>query len=85
MPNYSEIHAYVMGEIHREMVFLNASNFRMKLSLAILRTVPPVANNMHWLCLVDWCHWDISNAQNRIRLWWRRLDCLWRANMLVEF
>ena len=85
MPNYSEIHAYIMREIHREMVFLNASIYRLKLSLAILRTIPPVAENMHWLCLVDWCHLDIINAQNHIRLWWRRLSCLWKANRLVEF
>ena len=85
MPNYSEIHAYVMREIQKEMDFLNVSIFRMQLSLAILRTIRPVPENMHWLCLVDWCHTDIVSAQERIRLWWRRLDCLWRANRLVEF
>ena len=85
MPNYSEIHTYVMGEIHREMVFLNASIFRMRLSLAILRTIQPVPENMHWLCIVDWCHIDIVNAQARIRLWWARLTCLWKANQLVTF
>ena len=85
MPNYSEIHAYIMGEIHREMVFLNTSIQRMRHSLAILRTIPPVPENMKWLCIVDWCHIDITTAEARIDLWWRRLECLWRANLLVEF
>ena len=85
MPDYSEIHTYVMGEIHHEMVFLNASILRMRLSMAILRTLQLVPDNMHWLWLVDWCHIDIVNAQTRIRLWWRRLSCLWKANQLVKF
>ena len=85
MPDYSEIHTYVMGEIHREMVFLNASIYRLRLSLAILRTLQPVSDNMHWLWLVDWCHMDINNALACIRLWWAHLTCLWKANDLVKF
>ena len=68
MPKYSEIHAYFMREIHCEMVFLNMSIIRMRHSLAILSTIPPVAKDMKWLCLVDWCHIDIVTAQERIRL-----------------
>ena len=85
MPKYSEIHEYMLGEIRRETVFLNISIMRMRHSLAILHTIPPVPENMKWLCLVDWCHIDITTAEARIDLWWRRLECLWRANLLVEF
>ena len=85
MPKYSEFHSYILGDIHREMAFLNMSILRMKHSLAILCTIPPVAENLKWVCLVDWCHIDIVTAEARIELWWRRLDCLWRANLLVEF
>ena len=85
MPNYSEIHEYVLEQIRRETVCLNTSIMRMRHSLAILRTIPPVPENMKWLCIVDWCHIDITTAEARIDLWWRRLECLWRANLLVEF
>ena len=85
MPNYSEIHEYVLEQIRRETVYLNTSIMRMRHSLAILRTIPPVPENMKWLCIVGWCHIDITTAEARIDLWWRRLECLWRANLLVEF
>ena len=85
MPNYSEIHEYVLEQIRRETVYLNTSIMRMRHSLTILRTIPPVPENMKWLCIVDWCHIDITTAEARIDLWWRRLECLWRANLLVEF
>ena len=85
MPNYSEIHEYVLEQIRRETVYLNTSIMRMRHGLAILRTIPPVPENMKWLCIVDWCHIDITTAEARIDLWWRRLECLWRANLLVEF
>ena len=84
MPNYSEVREYILGQIRRETDFLNMSIIRMEHSLAILRTIPPVPENMRWLCLVDWCHEDIATAETRIELWWHRLECVRKANLLVE-
>ena len=84
MPNYSEIHEYVLGQIRRETDFLNMSIVRMEHSLAILRTIPPLPENMRRLCIVDWCRNDIATAETRIELWWQRLECIRKANLLVE-
>ena len=84
MPNYSEVREYILGQIRRETDFLNMSIIRMEHSLAILRTIPPVPENMQWLCLVDWCREDIATAEARIELWWHRLECVRKANLLVE-
>ena len=86
MPKYPEIHAYVIGQIRMEMANLRSGHVRMWHSLAILRTIPALALNLHhFLWTVDWCHIDIHDTEARIRLWWARLYCLWRANQLVEF
>ena len=84
MPNYSEIHEYVLGQIRRETDFLNMSIVRMEHSLAILQTILPLPENMRWLCIVDWCRNDIATAETRIELWWQRLECIRKANLLVE-
>ena len=84
MPNYSEVREYILGQIRRETDFLNVFIVRMEHSLAILRTIPPVPENMQWLCLVDWCREDIATAETRLELWWHRLECVRKANLLVE-
>ena len=84
MPTYSEVREYILGEVRRETAFLHMSTIRLEYSLAILRTIPPVPENMRWLCLVSWCLEDIAAAEARIVLWWHRLECVREADLLVE-
>ena len=83
MPTYSEVREFILRQVRRETAFLQMSTMRLDLSLAILRTLPPVPENMRWLCIVDWCLNDIAAAQARIELWWHRLDNR-MADLLVE-
>ena len=84
MPTYSEVREYILGEVRQETAFLHMSTIRLQYSLAILRTIPPVPENMRWLCLVSWCLEDIAAAETRIELWWHRLECVREADLLVE-
>ena len=84
MPTYSEVREFILRQVRRETAFLQMSIMRLDLSLAILRTIPPVPENMRWLCIVDWCLNDIDTAQTRIEDWWHRLDQVRSADLLVE-
>ena len=84
MPTYSEVREYILRQVRRETAFLHMSTVRLDHSLAILRTLPPVPENMRWLCIVDWCLNDIATAQTRLELWWHRLECVREADLLVE-
>ena len=55
MPTYSEVREHILRQVRRETAFLHMSTVRLDHSLAILRTLPPVPENMRWLCIVDWC------------------------------
>ena len=83
MPTYSEVREFILREVRRETAFLQMTTVRLDHSLAILRTLLPVPQNMRWLCIVDWCLNDIAAAQARIELWWHRLDTR-MADLLVE-
>ena len=83
MPTYSEVRESIRREIRRETTLLRQATIRLDHSLAILRTLPPVPENMRWLLIVDWCLNDIAAAEARIELWWHRLDTR-MSDLLVE-
>ena len=87
MSRYAEIEAYVLEQIRREQVFLDAANWRMRHCLAIVSAIDPTRLDrlQHWLWIVDWAFIEIHNSEAVIRLWWARLYCLYKANQLVEF
>ena len=87
MSRYAEIEAYVLEQIAREQVFLDAANLRMRHCLAIVSRLDPTRLDrlQHWLWIVDWAFVEIHNAEATIKLWWARLWCLYKANQLFEF
>ena len=84
MATYNEVREYILRQVRRENAFLHMSTVRLEHSVAILQTLPPVPENMRWLCIVDWCLNDIANAQAQIELWRHRLECVRAADLLVE-
>ena len=83
MATYNEVCEYIQEQVRLENAILHMSTVRLEHSVAILRTLPPVPQNMRWLCIIDWCLNDIANAQAQLELWWRRLDLLRDAYDLV--
>ena len=83
MATYNEVREYILRQVRRENAFLHMSTVRLEHSVAILRTLPPVPQNMRWLCIIDWCLNDIANAQAQLELWWHRLDLIRDAYDLV--
>ena len=76
MATYNEVREYILEQVRLENAILHMSTVRLEHSVAILRTLPPVPQNMRWLCIIDWCLNDIANAQAQLELWWRRLDLI---------
>ena len=76
MATYNEVREYILEQVRLENAILHMSTVRLDHSVAILRTLPPVPQNMRWLCIIDWCLNDIANAQAQLELWWRRLDLI---------
>ena len=83
MATYNEVCEYILEQVRLENAILRMSTIRLDHSVAILRTLPPVPQNMRWLCIIDWCLNDIANAQAQIELWWHRLDLIRDAALLV--
>ena len=87
MSRYAEIEAYVLEQIRREQVILDAAIVRQRHCLAIVSTIDPTRLDRlsHWLGAVDLASVDITRSEAVIRYLRNGLWCLYRANQLVRF
>ena len=87
MSRYAEIEAYVLEQIRREQVLLDAAIVRMRHCLAIVSTIDPTRLDRlsHWLGAVDVAHVEITHSEAVVKYLKEGLWSLYRANQLANF